>query len=132
MDAIRAGPYGALFGPDSLVHELSAASRRRHQTADARNIMTARDPRHGCYPTVAPIFRGKVSMREIDDQMLAIQSKNSAMFFEWIPNNVKLAACVIAPQSLKMSVTFMGNNTVIQDGFKRIGDQFTDSYNMKM
>ena len=40
--------------------------------------MAACDPRHGRYLTVAAIFRGKMSMKEVDEQMLNIQNKNSA------------------------------------------------------
>ena len=38
-----------------------------------KNMMAACDPRHGRYLTVAAIFRGQLSMREVDDEMLAIQ-----------------------------------------------------------
>lgn len=44
---------------------------------DAKNMMTACDPRHGRYLTVAAIFRGIMSMKEVDEQMLNIQNKNS-------------------------------------------------------
>lgn len=66
-----------------------------------------------------------MSMNEVDAQMLAMQTRNSALFVEWIPNNVKVAVCDIAPRGLAMSGTFIGNSTAIQDVFKRIGDQFT-------
>jgi tubulin beta len=39
--------------------------------------------------TVAAIFRGRMSMREIDEQMLNTQNKYSSYFVDWIPNNVK-------------------------------------------
>ena len=39
---------------------------------------------------VACIFRGRMSMKEVDEQMLAVQNKNSSCFVEWIPNNVKV------------------------------------------
>ena len=29
-------------------------------------------------------------MKEVDEQMLAVQNKNSSYFVEWIPNNVKV------------------------------------------
>jgi tubulin beta len=45
---------------------------------DAKNMMAACDPRHGRYLTVATIFRGKMSMKEVDEQMLSVQNKNSA------------------------------------------------------
>lgn len=46
---------------------------------DAKNMMTACDPRHGRYLTVATIFRGQMSMKEVDQQMLNIQNKNSGL-----------------------------------------------------
>jgi hypothetical protein len=64
-------------------------------------------------------------MREVDDQMMSVQNKNSSYFVEWIPNNVKTAVCDIPPRGLKMSATFIGNSTAIQELFKRISEQFT-------
>ena len=34
-------------------------------------------------PTVAAVFRGRMSMKEVDEQMLNTQNKNSAYFVEW-------------------------------------------------
>ncbi|KAJ3037121.1 Tubulin beta-4B chain [Rhizophlyctis rosea] len=95
------------------------------QMFDATNIMAASDSRHGRYLTVAAMFRGRMSMKEVDEQMLNVQNKNSSYFVEWIPNNVKTAVHDIPPKGLKMSVTFIGNSTAIQELFKRISDQFT-------
>lgn len=81
---------------------------------DAKNMMAACDPRHGRYLTVAAVFRGRMSMKEVDEQMLNIQNKNSSYFVEWIPSNVKTAVCDIPPRGLKMSATFIGNSTAIQ------------------
>ena len=63
--------------------------------------------------------------------MLQVQAKNSAYFVEWIPNNVKTAVCDIPPRGLKMSATFIGNNTSIQELFSRIGDQFGAMFRRK-
>ena len=84
------------------------------QMFDAKNMMAACDPRHGRYLTVAAVFRGRMSMKEVDEQMLNIQNKNSSYFVEWIPNNVKTAVCDIPPRGLKMAATFIGNSTAIQ------------------
>ncbi|XP_022114129.1 tubulin beta chain [Pieris rapae] len=89
------------------------------------NMMTACDPRHGRYLTVATMFRGIMSMREVDEQILAIQNKNSSYFVEWIPNNMKVSVCDVPPEGLKMAATFIGNTTAIQEVFKRILEQFT-------
>ncbi|ERL95490.1 hypothetical protein D910_12752, partial [Dendroctonus ponderosae] len=101
------------------------------QMFDAKNMMVACDPRHGRYLTVAAIFRGRMSMKEVDEQMLNIQNKNSSYFVEWIPNNVKTAVCDIPPRGLKMSATFIGNSTAIQEIFKRISEQFTAMFRRK-
>ncbi|KFQ08970.1 Tubulin beta-5 chain, partial [Phalacrocorax carbo] len=101
------------------------------QMFDAKNMMAACDPRHGRYLTVATVFRGPMSMKEVDEQMLAIQNKNSSYFVEWIPNNVKVAVCDIPPRGLKMASTFIGNSTAIQELFKRISEQFSAMFRRK-
>ncbi|CAF4812625.1 unnamed protein product [Rotaria sp. Silwood1] len=101
------------------------------QMFDAKNMMAACDPRHGRYLTVAVIFRGRMSMKEVDEQMLNVQNKNSSYFVEWIPNNIKTAVCDIPPRGLKMSATFIGNTTAIQELFKRISEQFTAMFRRK-
>ena len=76
------------------------------QMFDAKNMMTACDPRHGRYLTVAAIFRGQMSMKEVDTQMLNVQNKNSSYFVEWIPNNVKVAVCDIPPRKIFCPLNF--------------------------
>lgn len=58
---------------------------------DSKNMMAACDPRHGRYLTVAAIFRGQMSMRDVDEAMYTVQNKNASYFVEWIPNNVMTA-----------------------------------------
>ena len=48
------------------------------QMFDSKNMMAASDPRQGRYLTVAAIFRGKVSMKEVEEQMRSVQTKNSS------------------------------------------------------
>ncbi len=102
-----------------------------NQMFDPKNMMTACDPRAGRYLTVAAIFRGALSMKEVDEQMFSMQQKNSSNFVEWIPNNVKTAVCDIPPRGLKMSATFIGNSTAIQELFKRVSEQFTAMFRRK-
>ena len=101
------------------------------QMFDARNMMAASDPRNGRYLTVAAFFRGKVSVKEVEDEMYKVQTKNSAYFVEWIPNNVQSAVCSVAPKDLDMAATFIGNSTSIQELFKRVGDQFSAMFRKK-
>ncbi|XP_025871314.2 tubulin beta chain-like [Vulpes vulpes] len=83
------------------------------------------------YLMVAAISRGCMAMKEVDEQMLNVQNKSSWIFVEWIPNNVRMAACDIPPRGLKMLATFIGNSTAIQELFKCISEQFTAMFRRK-
>ncbi|KAM6504565.1 Tubulin beta chain (Beta tubulin), variant 2 [Fusarium solani] len=114
-------------------HSFSAVSvpELTQQMFDPKNMMTGSDFRNGRYLTCSAIFRGKVSAKEVEDQMHKVQQKNSAYFVEWIPNNVQTTLCSVPPQGLKMSSTFVGNSTAIQEIFKRVGQQFTAMFRRK-
>merc|ERR1712025_837333 len=93
--------------------------------------MCAADPRHGRYLTASALFRGRMSTKEVDEQMLNVQNKNSSYFVERIPNNIKSSICDIPPKGLKMATTFIGNSTCIQEMFKRVSEQFTLMFRRK-
>nr|GLL31410.1 unknown [Ipomoea trifida] len=101
------------------------------QMWDAKNMMCAADPRHGRYLTTSAMFRGKMSTKEVDEQMINVQNKNSSYFVEWIPNNVKSSVCDIPPRGLSMASTFVGNSTSIQEMFRRVSEQFTAMFKRK-
>merc|ERR1711959_248329 len=101
------------------------------QMFDAKNMMCAADPRHGRYLTATCLFRGRMSTKEVDEQMLNVQNKNSSYFVEWIPNNIKSSVCDIPPKGLKMAVGFLGNSTAIQEMFKRVAEYFTGMFRRK-
>jgi tubulin beta len=123
--------FAPLSAKNLSAYRAQSVAELTQQMFDAKNMMAACDPRHGRYLTVGAIFRGRMSMREVDDQMMAVQNKNSSYFVEWIPNNVKTAVCDIPPRGLKMSATFIGNSTAIQELFKRISEQFTAMFRRK-
>lgn len=99
------------------------------QMFDANSHMAAFDPLRGRYLAAAAIFRGRLSTKEVDEQMLNIQRRNSAYFVAWLPNNVLTAMCDIPPRGMRMSATFVGNSTAIADGpLRRVRHQFSDMY----
>ncbi|XP_049884235.1 tubulin beta chain-like [Pectinophora gossypiella] len=117
--------FAPLTAKNSFNYRPQSVSELMSQMFNPGNMMTACDPRHGRYLTVATMFRGNMSMREVDEQVLSIQNKNSSYFVEWIPHNLKVAVCDVPPRGLKMSATFIGNSTAVQEIFKRISEQFT-------
>ena len=92
------------------------------------NLMAACDFTQGRFLTVAAVFRGRVSTREVEEQMARMQDKNSEYFVNWIPNNIKTAVCDIPPRGLNLSGTFLANSTSVQTLFSRILDQFVSMF----
>merc|ERR1719248_41666 len=88
------------------------------QQFDAKNMMCAADPRHGRYLTCSCMFRGRMSTKEVDEQMLNVVNKNSSNFD-------------IPPKGLKMATCFIGNTTAIQETWKRVAEQFTAMFRRK-
>nr|XP_055137491.1 tubulin beta-8 chain-like isoform X1 [Symphalangus syndactylus] len=123
--------FAPLTSRGSQQYRALTVAELTQQMFDAKNMIAACDPRHGRYLTAAAIFRGRMPMREVDEQMFNIQDKNSSYFADWLPNNVKTAVCDIPPRGLKMSATFIGNNTAIQELFKRVSEQFTAMFRRK-
>ncbi|VDB86688.1 unnamed protein product [Peniophora sp. CBMAI 1063] len=98
---------------------------------DRRNLLVAADPRYGRYLTAATIFRGKVSSREAEFAVYELQRKNSAMFVEWIPDNVSVTLCSVPPVGKAQAATCLSNNTAVQEVFKRSLNQFSAMYKRK-
>ncbi|KAH8069191.1 hypothetical protein JL721_6009 [Aureococcus anophagefferens] len=131
-------PYNATLSVHQLVENSDHRGSQQYraltvpeltqQQFDAKNMMCAATaPRP--LPHV-PLPR-RMSTKEVDEQMLNVINKNSSYFVEWIPNNVKSAICDIPPKGLKMSTTFIGNSTAIQETWKRVAEQFTAMFRRK-
>jgi len=117
--------FAPLTPRGSTAYRQLSVAELTQQMFDTKNMMAACDPRHGRYLTVAAMFRGQMSMKEVDEQMLQVQNKHSSNFVEWIPSNIKTAVCDVPPHGLPMAATFIGNSTSIQELFRRVADQFT-------
>jgi len=123
--------YAPITSKISQEYRVLSVQELTAQAFDAKNMMCAADPRHGRYLTCAMMFRGIMSSKEVDDQMMNMVNKNSSYFVEWIPNNLKASICDIPPSGLKMSSVFVGNSTAIQEAWKRVADQFTLMFRRK-
>jgi len=123
--------FAPLNSRNSQSYRVLSVAELTQQAFDAKNMMCAADPRHGRYLTCAMMFRGKMSSKEVDDQMYMMVNKNSSYFVEWIPNNLKASICDIPPVGMEMSAVFIGNSTAIQEAWKRVADQFTLMFRRK-
>lgn len=75
------------------------------------------------------VFRGRMSMREVEEQMLNVKEKNNSYFAEWIPDNLKTAVCDIPPRGLKMSATFIGWKEEEELGLSESSEFLFSKYN---
>ncbi|XP_015980424.2 tubulin beta-1 chain [Rousettus aegyptiacus] len=123
--------FAPLASRGSQQYRALSVAELTQQMFDARNAMAACDPRRGRYLTAACIFRGRMSTEEVDKQLLAVQTRSSSRFVDWIPNNVKVAVCDIPPPGMSMAATFLGNNTAIQELFRRMSEQFAAMFRRK-
>eukprot|EP00013_Stygamoeba_regulata_P026599 CAMPEP_0177645766 /NCGR_PEP_ID=MMETSP0447-20121125/9423_1 /TAXON_ID=0 /ORGANISM="Stygamoeba regulata, Strain BSH-02190019" /LENGTH=463 /DNA_ID=CAMNT_0019148269 /DNA_START=139 /DNA_END=1530 /DNA_ORIENTATION=- len=123
--------FAPLTARKELTYRSLSVGELSQQIFDPQNMMVAADPRQGRYLTASAIFRGKMSTKEVDDQMQKAQTKNANLFVDWIPNNIKSSVCNIPPKGLKMSATFIANSTAIQHTFIRIGNQFQSMFRRK-
>ncbi|XP_033124218.1 tubulin beta chain-like [Anneissia japonica] len=117
--------FAPLMCFDNRVYNADTISMLTKQIFNARNMMTACDPRHGRYLSAAAVYRGNVSVCEVDQEIQGVQNKKSNYFVDWIPDNIKTAVCNIAPPNFKKTATFMGNNTAISEIIRRVSEQFT-------
>lgn len=76
-----------------------------HQMLNASNVMATCDPRHGRFFSTAAIFRGQMSMKEIEEQIVSMQKKDSSNFIQWIPNNIQTILCNIPLSTRNISAT---------------------------
>ena len=80
--------FAPLSSRGSLQYRALTVPELTQQMLDAKNMMSECDPRHGRYLTATAIFRGRMSTKEVEEQMLNVISKNNSCFIEWIPNNI--------------------------------------------
>ena len=57
-----------------------------------------------------------------------MQRKNSALFVEWIPDNVSVSLCSVPPVGQTQAATCLSNSTAVQELFTRTLAQFSAMY----
>jgi len=120
-----------LTSEDESKYRKVSAKDLTEQAFDAKNMMSACDPRNGKYLTASVIFRGPVTSKDVDEQMLVTQNRNAAFFAEWIPHNIKSSICNVPPYGEGSGCSLIGNNTAILEIFKRIQTQFSNMFQRK-
>ncbi|XP_054003017.1 tubulin beta chain-like isoform X2 [Hylaeus anthracinus] len=116
--------YAPLTSRSSAPYSILSIPILTQQLFSGNNMLAYCDPLMGKFMTIAAIFRGRMSTKHVDEQMLNIRNKNSSYFIEWIPNNIQTAICDIPPRGLAISATMVSNTTAIQETIKRLMNLF--------
>ncbi|XP_065205770.1 tubulin beta chain-like isoform X1 [Planococcus citri] len=101
------------------------------QIFDPKNMMADIDPRKGKFFAVGAIFRGKVSAKQVEQQIVQLRHKNESYFTDWIPDGIKTTVCDISPLGFHKTATGIMNTSAIQEIFKRIVNQFSKMFERK-
>lgn len=123
--------YAPLMAQKSRQFANLSVPELTQQLFDGRNVMAGADPRKGKYMTCAAFFRGNVSIKELEDQMALVKSRNESLFVDWITDNVQTSICSVPPKTSSVAATFVANSTSIQELFTRVHSQFTVMFRRK-
>lgn len=123
--------YAPLFAANTKAFHNLSVPELTQQLFNPSNVMAACDPNRGKYLTISTIFRGDVSVKEVDDCILAAYRKNRDLFVEWIPNNFQTSVCSSPALDVASSATFIANTTAVQDLFTRTNQQFYNMFRKK-
>jgi tubulin beta len=63
------------------------------QMWDAKNMMCAADPRHGRYLTASAMFRGRMSTKEVDEQVREAAERTKPRAGAFLPIPVHFLDC---------------------------------------
>jgi tubulin beta len=102
--------FAPTSSPDLIQCNSLTLPQLTEQLFDSTNVMAACDPRHGRYLGMTTIFRGEMSMKEIDEQMFNMQNKHS-----FNDTSLKISLCKIPSRELKISGTLIGKNNFPND-----------------
>ncbi|CAL8076111.1 unnamed protein product [Calicophoron daubneyi] len=108
--------FARLSSKGSQQYRASTVPELILQTFDAKNMTIS---------SCATLFHSRISMKEVDEQRLNVQNKNSSYFAEWIPDNVKTTVREKRPRGLKTSVKLVDSCNAIHELFQCVSKQFT-------
>ncbi|KIJ50886.1 hypothetical protein M422DRAFT_65542 [Sphaerobolus stellatus SS14] len=123
--------YSPFYAETSKTFQNDSVTELTASLFERKHALVAIDPRYGKYLTAAVIFRGNVSSRDVQQSIQQLQSKNSSMFTEWIPDNVSMSLCSVPPVGQKKAATALANTTAMQELFQRTMAQFKVMFRRK-
>lgn len=123
--------YAPLFAAGARAFQHLSVQEITQQLFNPTNIMAECNPYQGRYLTISTIYRGKVSLKEVEDCNAAAHARHRDLFVDWIPNNFQTSVCNKAPEGLDISATSIANTTSVRELFSRTITQFHSMFRRK-
>ena len=99
---------------------------------DPQHYLTTWDPRHERKNiSMSAMFRGRVQINELEEQISLLQADNREQFAQLYPACVKPAVCSVTPSNLDLSSTYIANTTAVQSPLRSLLDQFDKLFRRK-
>ncbi|KAM3725364.1 Tubulin beta-1 chain [Dirofilaria immitis] len=108
--------------------ELCKTNDLIQQLFDMRHMMAAYDPRNGRYLAASAVFRGPISMEDLESEMSDVRM---TMTPKDIPKNIKLAIRDIPTRRTKNSAISLFNTTAIREIFSNIRTKYEAIFHRK-
>jgi tubulin beta len=105
-------------------YDVMGAKELTRELFDSKNAICMAELSKGKLLAGAAIYRGKVETSAAESALASVKDKQSANFVEWIPDNLLSSICHVPNKDYAMSAVMLGNNTSIQNIFKRLEGQF--------
>ena len=105
--------FAPLTAHGSQQYRTLTAPELTQQMLDCKNMICSPDPRHDRYLTAVTLFRHRVSTKEVDDQVLNVQNKNSS----GLSSGSRIISRLASPTFFQGSEDdgyFLGNTTAIR------------------
>ena len=93
------------------------------------NVMCGCDPRSGRYMAAIALFRGSMTLKEVNDVASSVSNKNSN-WVDWMPPNLKSNVCKMKSGDFE-SATLIANSTSIRFLLTNIENRFDNLFKRK-
>lgn len=120
--------YAPLTSRGSRKFSSTSVPEITQQLFDGRNVMAGADPRSGKYIACAAFFRGKASIKEVEEQMSHYRLKYRDTFVPFIEDSVQTSLTSAPPKDTDLCATLVANTSAITRLFERVDVQFNKMF----
>lgn len=128
--------YSPIISADKAYHEHFSVLRIANSVFEPKSMMINCHPIHGKYIACCMLYRGDVSLKEVNASISAIKAQKTFQFVTWCPTRFKSGLSsqppIVVPggdlAQVMRSVCIISNSTGIAEVFSRVTYKFDEMY----